>query len=625
MLALGFHFDARPRLQFLDAIPDTLRVLGALVLLFGLAGFGLVRLLLPSALSRYELLWVVPAGGCAVGLALTVLGFAGVPYAVSLPVLVVGALALDVHAVRRRGWPSLEARRLAWPAYIALLVLAIALIPMVAAQHYAAPIGTGSDAHEAAGVAQFLKHAYPTSVDIHQPINQMPGTWKSKYPIYYAEAGVSTVSGLGTWQVLAPMIDTMLALASIGLFLLAIEVFSAPFGIALAAMGLAGLDRMALHTAIHPYFNQTWGFFAMPFTVVLGWELVQPGRTRRTRGATAGLLAIFFAILLLAYPLAAPIPAVPLVVFALSAWRRRVKAGESVLRLSDLYRGWRSLLWMIPLAAAFAVPVVGVVVKVNGAINVLLPGHSLQAWSGDVLSFYPFDHFFSLPSGPQGALLAVMVAALALAGVWGRDRALTWGLGGLLLLGVALALYFRQRAFGYYFYFKLLAFIGPLVLLIAAVGAGRWRRLGPILLVILAVCTFYSDEQEIRYNGSQLPQSIIQLSAWAKSLPRGATIRLDMPGPLQIWVAYFMDSRPLCSVTPLLNTDYPHVPVSFKADYILADYTYGRSNDTIGPPLKVNAGFRLFRENPNADVPGPENCHYRRLDRIYTGLGYSPS
>ena len=53
-------------------------------MLFGVGGFGLVRLMLPDALRDYELLWVLPTGGCAVGLALTLLGFAHVPYPVAL-------------------------------------------------------------------------------------------------------------------------------------------------------------------------------------------------------------------------------------------------------------------------------------------------------------------------------------------------------------------------------------------------------------------------------------------------------------------------------------------------------------------------------------------------------------
>jgi hypothetical protein len=54
---------------------------------------------------------------------------------------------------------------------------------------------------------------------------------------------------------------------------------------------------------------------------------------------------------------------------------------------------------------------------------------------------------------------------------------------------------------------------------------------------------------------------------------------------------------------PLLNTDYPHVPVSRKADYIVATIDTGRPADAIGYPLRQNAGYRLYRENRQLPVP----------------------
>ncbi len=77
--------------------------------------------------------------------------------------------------------------------------------------------------------------------------------------------------------------------------------------------------------------------------------------------------------------------------------------------------------------------------------------------------------------------------------------------------------------------------------------------------------------------------------------------------PLQLWAAYFLDSRPLCSQLPLLDTDYPHVAVSRKADYIVASQVAGRPFDAVGPVLRTNAGYRLYRENPA--VPGPFVLH----------------
>jgi hypothetical protein len=622
LLALAWHFNVAPRHEALAAVPDALRGLAATVIVFAVGGFALVRLLLPDRLRDYELLWVLPTGGCAVGLALTLLGFAHVPYPVSIGAVLAAGLGLAAYALHRKGPPPFPAARLGWPVFLAAVVTLVALIPVLLHQHYAAPVGTGSDAHVAAGTAQFLRHASPTGTDIAQPINRMPPTWQSKYPIYYALAAVSTVSGLATWQVLATLAAALLGMAAAGFFLVARDVFRVPAGWALAGMMLAGLDREALHTILNPYFNQTWGFFALPFTLVLGWWLVQPGLDRRARGACAVLLAIFGLVLIFAYPLAAPIPAVPIVIFIVLDWRRKLRAGERVFHPRDLFRGWASLLWLIPLCALLAVPAAGAVYKAYTAAEVLAPGHSLQAWAGDLPGFIPFNYFLSLPSPLWFAPLAIILFALAALGLRRSERSLALGLGGLLVIGVLLAVYLRHRQYGYYFHFKLLAFIGPVVMVVAAAGAAALRRWGVALLAVFGVATAGGVVAELAATGYQLPTATIQLQSWAASLPQDASIRLDMWPPDQLWAAYFLAARPLCSQLPLLNTDYPHVPISRKADYIVATITSGRPADAVGPALRQNDGYRLYRENPA--IPGPSTCSQRRLDRIYTGIGYSP-
>jgi hypothetical protein len=623
LAALALHFDATPRGAALDAVPDTVRAVVAAIVVFAIGGFGLVRLLLPAPLRPYEALWVLPTGACAVGLAMTILGFAALPYPASLALVMIGGVALGYYAVRRRGWPDFRAHRLAWPTFLALLVLAVAVVPMVFVLHYAAPVGTGSDAHLATGVAQFLQHSYPTSVNLSQPIQQMQPTWQSKYPIYYAFAAVSTISGLSTWQVLAPLAAVLLALAGTGLFLVARQLFGAALVVALVAMCVAVLDREALRTVLNPYFNQTWGFFALPFTLVLGWWAVQPGLSRRARLGAAALLALFALVLVLAYPLAAPIPAIPLLVFVFLGWRRRVAAGEPTLRLRDVYRGRKSLLWMVPVAALLAIPVAGAADKTVQAVQALAPGHAISgSWAGDLPGFLPWNYFFSLPNSVLGTVVFAGVLVLAAIGLARQPRALAWGLGGLIVLGLLMALYLRHRHRAYYFEFKLLAFVGPLVVLIAAIGAGRLRRAGPVLLAVLVGFLAVGVVGELHDTGYQLPQATIQLGSWSRSLPRNASVRLDMWPPLQLWAAYFLAPRPLCSQTPLVNTDYPHVAWSVKADYILAFRGLGRPKDAIGPPLRQNQGYLLFRQNP--DVTGPSTCSQRLFDKIYTGPGYSP-
>jgi hypothetical protein len=220
-----------------------------------------------------------------------------------------------------------------------------------------------------------------------------------------------------------------------------------------------------------------------------------------------------------------------------------------------------------------------------------------------------------------GLVGVLVVLVLAVRGLAGQARPVAWGLGGLMVVGLLLAVYLRHRAFGWYFHFKLLAFIGPVLLLVAAVGAERFRRWGVVAVALLAAGTAGSVVSQINTNGYQLPQSAIELSSWARALPAGASIRLDMWPPQQLWVAYFLDARPLCSELPLLATDYPHVPISTKADYIITTYNLPRPRDAISGVLRRNEGFRLYRENPA--VPGPSYCSLRRQDRIYTGLGHS--
>lgn len=610
------QLNTTPRHEAFAAVPDTLRAIGAAVLLFGVGGFGLVRLLLPDGLRRHELLWILPTGGCAVGVFMTLLGLAHVPYAVSLVLTLLAGAAFGVFAVRRRGWPSAPTIELAWPGYLAIVVVAVAVIPMVFALHYATVTGTGSDAHMAAGAANFLKHASPTGVDISQPIDRMPILWSSKFPIYYAFAGVSTLSGLDTWQVLVPLAGMLLAFAALGLFLVARYLLGAGPLTAVAAMGLAGLDRMALHTGMNPYFNQTWGYFAMPFTLVLGWWLVQPSTPRAARRGTAILLALFALVLIDAYPLAAPIPLIPIAVFMFLERRRRIREGEQVFRLRTLFRGRRKL-WLIPMCAAFSVTGYGISSKALGALEVLAPNKSLIAWGGDLRDFIPLDYFFSLPETGAGKFVLLVLLVLAVMGLRRQPRALAWGLGGLLAVGMAMAAYFRGRHYGYYFHFKILAFVAPLIIVCAVVGAARVRRWGPALIAIFALFTGASVLTQLKHTGLQLGRPTIALRAWADSLPRDASVRLDMGGGQQLWAAYFLSDRRLCSRHPLINTDYPHVPSSRRADYIVATREVGRPADAVGAPLRTSDGYQLFRENPS--VPGVEHCSQRMVSRLLPG------
>ena len=134
----------------------------------------------------------------------------------------------------------------------------------------------------------------------------------------------------------------------------------------------------------------------------------------------------------------------------------------------------------------------------------------------------------------------------------------------MLVIGLLLVVMFRLRYLGFYFHFKLLTFLGPIVVLIAIVGFARMRRVGVglalgLMLMVNAVQGALAEEKQ---TSNQLPRQIIVLGQLSRELPRSASIRLDMNPPFQLWVAYFLHPHPLCSQRPLLNQSYPHVLIS---------------------------------------------------------------
>ena len=462
-------------------MPDLGRAILAAVVLFGICGFGATRLLLPPGLRERELLWVLPVGACMCALLMTVLGFAYVPVEVNLGLTLAAGVALGVVAVvreRRHGRPPerprtrLALRAAAWPAWIALLLCLVALIPLFRAG-FATVGGQGQDAHLAVGTAMFLQNHHPTAVAPDEPVDKVPLVWRSKQPIYYALGATATLAGLEVYQTISALAAVLLGLSALGFHLLCREVLGAPRWVSLVAMGLVGLDRMVLHTVMHPYFNQTWGFFAMPFAFVLAWWVVK----ERTRGGIA-LLAAFTAVLAFAYPLALPIPAIPIVILL---WPERRRLGPA---LKWLWRGPKSLLWLVPLGLVALVPVRGVVEKAVSASNVVFdPTVTLQNWGGDLLGYFPEAWFLGMDS-----TWFLLAASPFLAwGVWlcvrDQPRGLRNGFLGVIAFAIVFAAWFRAREYGYYFHFKLLAFCAPLALTIAVVGLATGVRIASAQLV----------------------------------------------------------------------------------------------------------------------------------------------
>ncbi|MCA1656207.1 MAG: hypothetical protein LC713_00555 [Actinobacteria bacterium] len=583
------------------AIPPLARAGLATVALFAVGGLGLTRLLLPAGLREHEALWVLPVGACAVALAMTVLGFAHVPFHVSLGLTLAGGVAVAVLALRRVPGAPGGLRGAGWPAYLALLLVAVALIPLFRTG-FVTVEGQGQDAHLAVGTAQFLQHHAPTDVAPAEPVDRVPLVWRSKQPIYYALAAAASLSGLEPYRTISTVAAILLGLAALGFFLIARELLGAPRWAALCALGLVGLDRMVLHTVMHPYFNQTWGFFAMPFAIVLAWWAL---RARRTRGGVV-LLAMFLAICAFAYPLAVPIPLLALGVFL---WPERRD-----LSPRRLYRGRRSLLWIVPLVVLFVIPVLGVIEKQVSAYNVVFnPTRPLRGWGGDLLGYFREPQFLGVNTWPE----LLLTAPLLVYGTWRALRAaprrVALGIGALLAFAAAFAVYFRLRDHGYYFHFKVLAFIGPVALTAAAAGLGRARR-GAWALALLLVLALGAADREIGGTFDELPRYVLALRSVDAALAPGRSVRLDVPPQEQNWVAYMLHGQPLCSQHPLLHTSYPHVPVSRKADYILSKRGAAVPADAAGPPVRRLDAFLLYRESPA--VRGRANCSQRMVQTV---------
>ena len=230
-------------------------------------------------------------------LGLTLLGFLHVPIEASLAAVIAAGAGGGLWLRARRGPARAEpadlepaggtAKRLLWPAFIVALILSITLIPVWRAG-FATTTGQNGDAVLAVGVADFLKETPPRGEDISLYVDRMPDNWRSKYPIYYALAGVSELSGLETTKVLAPMMSLMLAGLAVGFFLLAFHVLGLGAVGALLVMGLVPFNRILVYLVVQPFYNQIWGEFALALHPAV--RVLVPARAApRHRGAGAAV------------------------------------------------------------------------------------------------------------------------------------------------------------------------------------------------------------------------------------------------------------------------------------------------------------------------------------------------
>lgn len=601
----------------LAAVPDVLRIgLPALAFLL-LTGYGPAVLLAPGDTRAWVGLHVAPIGAAVSALSLAVLGLVGVPWRVALALVIGASAVLAVVAYRgRASREPVSAAALALPVLLpvllAVLVAGLALAPTFRAG-YVTTNGQNGDAILAVGTAHFLQHAPPRAVRPELPLDRVPPVWRSKYPIYYDLAAASTLSGRDTTAAFGVFSALILALASVGVFLFVADVLGAGAGTAAAAaMFLVALDRIVVHVAIHPFYNQLWALFAFFFVLHWGHRFL----TAPSRGALA-LLALFLALAIFTYPLLLPFPVVFLGVLA---WRERSGDWRALLRRPATGRA--RVLWLVP--ALLAVPALvllgaGVVEKAGAAARAVLPGGDLSAWGGTALPYFPFGRFFGMDAVAVPAVLGtVAVFVLAAVGLRRASSPVRWALGALGLLALLIAAWFRIRGRGELFYFKSLGFLGPLVVAAAVAGGADvlarlrdartpLRVLAGAAALVLVLGLANGARREIRVTYPFASREVLALAEWDRTLPPNATIRIDVPRTgFQLWSWYEMPRHKLCALHPL-GEFFPHPPYGTRGDLILIDRTeQGPPPDAVGPPLRANARFAMFR-GPGGGH-GPQGC-----------------
>lgn len=637
--AIGLMLSLWAGVIGIRAVPGVLRTAAAGSALFGICGYAPAHLLVRGVLIPHRPLLVLPIGGVMSSLLLAFLGLIHVPLHVSLVAVVALAVIADGWMVARRGrlTPSDAGDadscvhpherspliRVWLPLLLAGMVGLISLIPIFRAGYETVP-GQNGDAILVVGSATLLEHAPPTATRLDQPINHIPLQWRSKYPIYFALAGISELAGQDPIQAFAAVSALVLALTALGFFLFARYVLRAPPWLALLALFLVPLDRIVVYVAIHPYYNELWGQFALPFMLLAGWRYV----TAPSRSA-AGLLALFLVLGLLAYPLMVLFPAAFLIALAWATYRhrRRQKRPPGWISALGLPRISRRV-WMWAPAVAVAVPVVvvlgrGFLEKISEAAAVLAPGTDLSGWQGSNLPFLPGPRFFGMPEAAWGWILVGALFLLAWRGRRQASGTARWALGAMIVLTGLIAIYFRARPGGQLFFFKDLAFLGPYVLLLGLLGLGAlalrpargWRLAGLGGLLAALVLVPVSAAHEINTTFEQGNLSILGLRAWNRALPRGSSVLIDVPpSGYQLWVTYTFKDHRLSAFHPLTNF-FPYPPVSGgKADYVIAEFDLPQPAHTLGPPLFHNAQFTLWRMNPAA--PGLDTSSRRLLEEI---------
>jgi hypothetical protein len=265
-------------------------------------------------------------------------------------------------------------------------------------------------------------------------------------------------------------------------------------------------------------------------------------------------------------------------------------------------RRWISaVLALVVLLPAFA----GAALKLEQGIAQLFSSHS-KLWTGDIVHLTPIGNFVGTGGGVVPAAVVLVLAGLGLRAL---PRRVGIALGGVLLLLLALDLRFRIGSGGGYMDFKHLSYIGTIVLVLAAATVARWIASGsraPVAAgVVVAIAwlgaAMVHDQRLRRANGEQVTRELLQIRTWASRLPRGASVRIDIPiSGEQLWAVYMLGDHPVEAIQPVVGTTYAFARFGLRADYALAWHYAPNVDPRYGPPLPPVSYARdpaLFENN----------------------------
>ena len=142
----------------------------------------------------------------------------------------------------------------------------------------------------------------------------------------------------------------------------------------------------------------------------------------------------------------------------------------------------------------------------------------------------------------------------------------------------------------------------------AAAFAGLATRVPRVAMVAglaaLAFVLYDGARREVGVTFDQTTAGLHDVARWDHEVRASESIRIDVPASgWQMWCWYFLPHHRV-SVTDPLAGIFPHPPYSRKADLVLVMANQREPGDAVGPPVRRNAEYVLYRLR--RDIPGPD-------------------